>query len=94
MLLPCDVDPMIQNAEVEASFNRFSLFPGNGHEHRIHVHLGDPGKDSVCLRYCPCGRISQLPSQDLIGLPVDDQLTPLSRLRDRRHLSGVCHQRA
>ena len=55
MLFPGDDDPMVQNAEVEASFNWFNLLPGDGHEDRVYVHLGNPRKDAVCLSCCPCG---------------------------------------
>jgi len=92
-LFPCHLGPMVQNAEVEASFHWLDLLPRNGHQNCIHVHLGNLRKHAVCLRRCSRGRVSKFASQNQIRLSVDDQLSPNSRFRDPRYLRSVCNQR-
>jgi hypothetical protein len=83
-LFPRDIDPMVQYAVVETSFRWFYLLPCHRREDGVHVHLGNARKDAVCLSRGPSGRISHFASQDQVWFPVDDQLSPGSRLRNPR----------
>jgi len=55
MLLVRDVDPVVEDAEVEGSLGGLDLLPGDGHEDCVDVQLGDAGEDGVCLGSSACG---------------------------------------
>ena len=74
ILLASDVDPMVQNPEIENPLLGFDLFPGKRHQHRIETHPRHLGQYRVSLRRGACRRVAELASTDEKGLAVNHEL--------------------
>src|ERR1039457_7365063 len=74
ILLSSDVDPVVQNPEIESPLFRFDLFPRQRHQHRIEAHPGHLRQYGVSLRRRPYRRVAKLASADEKGLAVNHEL--------------------
>jgi len=86
MFVTCDINPMIQNVEVEIAFRRLNLLPGYWDEGSIDVHLRESRKNLVCLRGGAGRRVSYFAPSNKIRFAIDDQLASPATLDDLRGL--------
>ena len=67
-----DIDPVIQNVEVEMTFSGFNLLPGNRHQDRIQVHARHVRQNGVRLRRCSCRGVTQFAPENEERFAVED----------------------
>src|SRR5215472_7052341 len=85
----CNFDPVIQDAEVKATFLWLNLFPGNRNQNRVDVHAGELGDDDICLRFSAGGGVSQLAPENEISLAIHDKLPGSVLHLDVRQIGGM-----
>lgn len=72
----CSADQSIDARKIEAALHWLDQLPGHRRDHRVQMHLLEPGPRGLELREAGGRGIRQLAAEDQERLAVDDELRP------------------